>query len=108
VTTELFVIKISFFEFKKNYGVLISNIMNLLFGFLSLLLAAVSSLFIVVGAGGNARTGVESYSPEYIRGAAIGVVAFVLLTVFFFYRHFRGHPEKTLFPPSGPGTPSHA
>lgn len=83
--------------------------MNLIFGFLSLILAAVSSIFILVGAGGNAHPGGATYGPEYVQGAAIGVIAFVLLTIFFMYRHFRGHPEKTLFPyDSGPQSPSHA
>jgi drug/metabolite transporter (DMT)-like permease len=69
---------------------------NAIFGFISLILAAMCSLMMFIAAAGG-----TAYPPYWVKSLAISLIVFVLLTIFFFYRHFRGHPEHHLFDPKG-------
>ena len=66
-------------------------------GILSLVFAAICSVFIFASATGIAGSSSASFGPTVVGSAAIGLVVGVVLEIYFFYRHYRGHPEMHLF-----------
>lgn len=70
----------------------------MILGILSLLLSVTFSVFIFVSAAGIGYDGAGGYyAPIEVKSAGMGLIIGVLATIFFFYKHYRGHPEMHLF-----------
>jgi hypothetical protein len=66
-------------------------------GLISLLFSVACSVFIFLSATGTAGSTSATFQPVEVESAGIGFIIGLLLTIFFFYKHYRGHPEMHLF-----------